>query len=160
MTKVDDEIEKMAQKIMLEIETASSKDLSDSHYAKTMLRLSDLDHTKGILLEIQSASSGEKCDIEKRAVIKALLYSTWLQRLYFIIRSFLMGLIGTAITLLVVWFLGTINVYGAIILGMFVFVISLIITRLFDAQIVRATKSIVRRLASRKTIRDFVMKHF
>jgi len=145
---------------MSDLEKASSKDLSDSHYAKTMLQLSDFDNTRGALLEIQIASSGDKCDIEKRAVIKALLYSTWLQRLYFIIRSAIMGLVGTVITLLVVSFLGTINVYGAIILGMFVFVISLIITRLFDAQIVWATKSIVRRLASHKTIRDFVMNHF
>ena len=160
MTDADDEIEKMSQKILLELETATSKDLSAAHYAETMLRLSDLDHTKGVLMEIQNASSGDKSEIEKKAVIKALLYSTWLQRLYFIIRSGIMGLVGTVITLLIVSFFGTINVYGAIILGVLVFVISLVMTRLFDAQIVWATKGIVIRLANRKTLRNFVMNHF
>jgi hypothetical protein len=160
MTNADDEIEKMSQTILLELETATSKDLSTAHYAKTMLRLSDLGHTKGVLLEIQNASSGKKSDIEKKAVIKALLYSTWLQRLYFIIRSAIMSLVATVITLLVVSFFGTINVYGAIVLSVFVFVISLVITRLFDAQTVWVTKSIVRHLANHKTLRDFVMNHF
>ena len=112
MTDADDEIERMSQKILLELETATSKDLSAAHYAETMLRLSDLDHTKGVLMEIQNASSGDKSEIEKKAVIKALLYSTWLQRLYFIIRSGIMGLVGTVITLLIVSFFGLIEYFS------------------------------------------------
>ena len=160
MTKVDDEIGKMAQRILLELETASSWDLSDSLYAKEVLLLCDLDHTQGVLLEIRNASPGEKSDIEKRAIIKALLYSTWLQRLYFIIRSSIMGLVGAAITLAVVTFLGTIDVYEAMALGMLAFALSLVISRFFDEQVMRATKSIVRHLANHGTIRGFVMNHF
>ena len=160
MTKVHDEIGKMAQRILLELETASSWDLSDSLYAKKVLLLCDLDHTKGVLLEIRNASLGEKRNIEKRAIIKALLYSTWLQTLHFIIRSSIMGLISLAITLTFVALLGTINVYEAITLGVLAFALSLFISRFFDVQIMKATKSIVRHLANHRTIRDFIIRHF
>lgn len=159
-SSTDDEIEEIAQRIMTELEMANSRDLSDTHYAKTILQLSDLRYTKGILQEIESVSSGAKCIIEKRAVIKVLLLSMWLQRLYFIIRSFLMGLISTVITFGFVSYFGTIGVTLAIIMGMIVFVSALVITRLFDTQITKATKNIIRRLGSHRTVRDFIMNHF
>jgi cytochrome c biogenesis protein CcdA len=148
---------------MTELETASSKDLSDVQYAKTILRLSDLHYTNWIFQEIESVPSGSERVIEKRAVIKVikvLLLSTWLQRIYFIIRSFLMASISSLITIGFVSYFGTIGTTLAIIIGMIVFVVSLVITRLFDMQIVEATKSIVVRLDSHRTVRDFIMNHF
>ncbi len=70
--KLYDEIEKIAQKILMELETTSSKNFPDAHYAKTILK------------ELESVSSGDEYVTEKKAVIKALLLSIWLQRLYFI----------------------------------------------------------------------------
>lgn len=157
--KVDEEIEKMSQVILAELDTKSSWDLSESVHAKKLLLLCDLDHTKGVLLEIRNASPGEKRDIEKRAIIKALLYSTWLQRLYFIIRSAIMGLIGAVFTLSIVAFLGRIDIYEVMALGILSFVLSLIVSRFFDAQVMRVTKSIVRHLANHEKIRDLVMDH-
>ncbi|VVB51726.1 Uncharacterised protein [uncultured archaeon] len=159
-SNTDDEIEKIAQRIMVELETATSKDLSNVYYAKTILQLSDLHYTNRIFQEIESVSSGSKCVIEKKAVIKALLLSTWLQRLYFIIRSFLMASISSLITIGFVSYFGTIGTTLALIIGMIVFVVSLVITRFFDVQIVKATKSIVMRLGSHRTLRDFIMNHF
>ena len=158
--RVDAEIDEIAQRIFLELESASSTDLSDAHYAKMMLRLSDAHYAKGVLQKIGSDKSGAENDLEKRAVIKVLLFSTWLQRFYFIIRSFLMGLISAAVTYLIVWYLGSINVVGSIVIGTFVFVFSLAVTRLFDTQITQVTKKIVELMASHRAIRDFIMKHF
>jgi hypothetical protein len=155
----DAEIDVIAQRILLELESASSTDLSDARYAKMMLRLSDVHYAKGVVQKIGSATTEDK-DLEKRAVIKVLLFSTWLQRLYFIIRAFLMGQVGAAFTYLIIWYLGTINVIGSIIVGGFVFIISLVVTRLFDAQITQATKKLVELMANHGTIRDFIMKHF
>lgn len=155
-----DEIEKIAQRIMMELDSASSKDLSDVQYAKTILQLSDLHYTNKIFQEIESVSSGTEHVIEKRAVIKVLLLSTWLQRLYFIIRAFLVAIISTVITLGFVSYLGKIGTTEALIIGMIVFVASLVITRFFDVQIVKATKNIVMRLGSHRTVRDFIMNHF
>ncbi len=158
--KTNDEIDKIAQRIMLELESASSTDLSDARYAKMMLRLSEAHYAKGVLQKMGADKSGAENELEKRAVIKVLLFSTWLQRLYFIIRSFLMGLIGAAATYLIIWYLGSINVIGSIIIGTFVFVFSLAVTRLFDTQITQATKKIVELMTSHRGVRDFVMKHF
>ena len=138
--KANDEIDKIAQRILLELESASSTDLSDAHYAKMMLRLSDVHFAKGVVQKIGSSTAEADSELEKRAVIKVLLFSTWLQRLYFIIRAFIMGQVGAAFTYLIIWYLGTINVVGSIIVGGFVFIISLVVTRLFDAQITQATK--------------------
>ena len=84
----------ISQRIMVELETASSKDLSEAKYARKILQLSDLDYTKNLFREIESVPSGPERVIEKRAVIQALLLSTWLQRLYFIIRSALMSVLA------------------------------------------------------------------
>jgi hypothetical protein len=161
--KVDAEIDEIAQRILLELESASSKDLSDVRYAKMMLRLADIHYAKRVLQQIGSAtkqSSGTESEIEKRAVIKVLLFSTWLQRLYFIIRSYIMGDIGAAATFLFIWSVGSIDAITGFVFGTFVFVLSLVITRLFDAQITKATKKIVELLASHRTIRGFIMNHF
>jgi len=157
--KTNAEVDKIAQRILLELESASSTDLSDARYAKMMLRLSDVHYAKGVLQKIGDKSGAEN-ELEKRAMIKVLLLSTWLQRLYFIIRSSLMGLIGAAVTYLIIWYLGSINVIGSIIIGTFVFVFSLAITRLFDTRITQATKKIVELMTSHSVIRDFIMKHF
>ncbi len=145
---------------MLELEGASSKDLSDVRYAKMMLHLSDIHYAKRVLQQIGSVTSGAKSEIEKRAVIKVLLFSTWLQRLYFIIRSSIMGVISGAATFLLIWGVGSINAITGFVFGIFVFVFSLVITRLFDAQITKATKKIVEIMASHRTVRDFIMNHF
>ncbi len=159
-TSKADEIEEIAQRIISKLETASSRDLSDAHFAKAVLQLSDLRYTKEIAQEMESSSSVAGYVIEKRALIEALLHSMWLQRFYFIIRAFLMGIISTAITLGFVSYFGTINATLAIPMGVVVFVSALAISRLFDAQIVKATKSVVRRLDRYRTVRDFIMDHF
>ena len=160
IARVDAEIDEISQRILLELESASSADLSDARYAKMMLRLSDAHYAKGVLQKISGDKSGAENELEKRAVIKVLLFSTWLQRLYFIIRSFLMGIISASVTYLIVWYLGSINVIESIIIGTFVFVLSLAVTRLFDTQITQVTKKIVEIMASHSAIRDFIMKHF
>jgi VIT1/CCC1 family predicted Fe2+/Mn2+ transporter len=157
---IDSDITEISQRILLELETASSKDLSEAKYAKKILQLSDLDYTKNLFHEIESVPSGAERVIEKRAVIQALLLSTWLQRLYFIIRSALMSVLGAFVTFLYVLFFGEIGVALAVVMGVLIFIVGLIVTRLFDPQIVKATKYIVRRLGHHKKIREFVMNHF
>ena len=157
---LDAEIEVISKKIMDEIETASSRDITDASFAKKILQLSDLHHTKKLLQEIEHASAGRVCSIEKQAVIQALLLSTWLQRLYFIIRSFFMTLLGAVIAFVYIMYFGKIDIYLMALLGLIIFVATLMITRLFDAQLVSATKHVVRWLGKYETLRDFIINHF
>ena len=159
-TKIDEEIDIIAKKILAEIETANSKEISNASYVKKILQLSDLQHTSLLLNEIEHVSAGSVCTTEKKVVIKALLLSTWLQRLYFIIRAFLMSLFGTLITFFYIMYFETINIYQGILLGIIIFVVTLFITRMFDRQIIKITKTIVRWLAKHQDIRDFIMNHF
>ena len=160
--RVDAAIDEIAQRILLELESAKSTDLSDVRYAKKILHLADIHYAKRVLQQIESIkpSSGAESEIEKRAVIKVLLFSTWLQRLFFIIRTAIMGLISSVVTFIFIWYLGTINAFTGILFGIFVFVLSLAITRFFDLQLTQATKKIVEILASHRTSRDFIMNHF
>jgi hypothetical protein len=160
VSAVDTEIEEIAQRILLELESASSTDLSDATYAKMILRLSDVHYTKRLLQQVGSVASGAEREMGKRAIIKVLLLSTWLQRLYFIIRSFIMGQIGAVVTVLFILYFGTIDVVKGFFIGIFVFVFSLVITRLFDAQITQVTKKVVVYMAGHRAARDFIMNHF
>ena len=81
---IDTEINEISKRILLELESVSSKDLSDVHYVKMILNLSDIHYTKRVLQDIGKLTCEAQGEIEKRAVIKVLLFSTWLQRLYFI----------------------------------------------------------------------------
>jgi hypothetical protein len=146
---------------LLELESAKSADLSDVRFAKKILHLADIHYARRVLQQIGTKHENEvDSEIEKRAVIKVLLFSTWLQRLYFIIRASIIGLISSAVTFLVILSLGSINAITGSVLGIFVFALSLVITRLFDVQLTQATKKIVENLASHKSIRDFIMNHF
>jgi Flp pilus assembly protein TadB len=88
-----------------------------------------------------------------------LVVSVRTQRLYFVIRSTIMGLMSALITLVVVWYLGTIGVAQAGFLGIFVFAVSLVVSRLFDKQIVKLSKRIVNFLDKRRRLRAFVLKN-
>jgi hypothetical protein len=146
---------------LLELENAKSTDLSDVRYAKKILHLADIHYARTVLQQIGTKhSSGSDSEIEKRAVIKVLLFSTWLQRLYFIVRASILALLSSAVTFLSIFLLGSINATTGIVLGIFAFAFSLAITRLFDAQLTQATKKIVEILASHHGIRDFIMNHF
>jgi len=71
-----------------------------------------------------------------------------------------MGEIGAAATFLFIWYMGSIDAIGMFEFGILVFVLTLVITRLFDVQITKATKKIVELMASHRTVRDFIMNHF
>jgi len=159
--RVDSIIDEIAQRILLELEGAKSTDLSDARYAKKILHLADIHYARMILQQIGTKySSGSDSEIEKRAVIKVLLFSTWLQRLYFIIRASIIGLISSGVTFVFILALGSINAVTGIVLGIFVFAFSLAITRFFDVQLTKGTKKIVEVLASHRVLRDFIMNHF
>jgi hypothetical protein len=162
MTMPEDhsEANEIAQKIIAELEKTSSKDLSDSKEVAKILHLTDVHRAKKILQHIDKASSRTERNIGKRAVIEALLLSTWLQRLYFIIRSLIMGVINAGITFSFILYFGSLNIILGVILGIVGFISALAISRLFDVQIVKITRKIVVFLNSHSTVKNFIVNHF
>lgn len=154
------EVDQIAQEIMSKIEHTSSKELAESGEIIKILHLTDIHHAKTLLQHMDEAPTRSERDVGKKAVIKALLLSTWLQRLYFMVRSFIMGILSASVTFLFILYFGSISVRLQVALGMFTFVFSLAVSRLFDVQIVKATKKIVAFLGYHKSLRDFVLNHF
>ena len=156
----DEEIDALAQEITSKIEHISSKELAESDEIIRILHLTNAAHAKTLLQHWDEVPKQSERDIGKKAVIKALLLSTWQQRLYFIVRSFIMGLLSASVTFIVILYFGSIDVRLQLVLGTFTFVFSLAVSRLFDVQIVKVTKKIVAILGYHKSLRNFVLDHF
>ena len=110
------------------------------------------------LLSEESGDSDSQFVRTRGAVMTVLAESVQTQRLYFVVRSVLMSLISALIYFLVVLYLGAINAVQAAFIGVFVFVVALVVSRLFDKQIVRASKKIIYYLNKYHRIRAFVLK--
>ena len=94
----------------------------------------------------------------RRTMMTVLVESVQTQRLYFVVRSVIMSLISALIYFVVVLYFGTIDAVQAALLGVFVFVVALVVSRLFDKQIVKVSKKIIRFLNKYKRIRTFVLR--
>jgi len=159
-TVEDEEVDVIAQKIMTEIEQTKTKDLADSAEMIKILHLTNTRTAKILLEHAEEAPTKPERDLGRKAVVEALLVSTWHTRLYFIIRSLIMGLFGAMLTLIFVLIFHSITLDLEIPLGVFSFVFTLAISRLLDVQIVRATKIIVDYLSGHRNLRNFILNHF
>jgi len=101
-----------------------------------------------------------ECGKRKNSVLKILNKSVRTQRLYFVLRSLFMGLISALITFSMILYLGKIDFVQAVFLGIFVFVFSLVFTRLFDEQIVSVSMKIISFLEKHNRLRSIVLKTF
>jgi ABC-type transport system involved in cytochrome bd biosynthesis fused ATPase/permease subunit len=95
---------------------------------------------------------------QKKMIMKVLAASAHTQRLYFVIRSAIMSLISASIFFVAILYLGTINVIQAILLGLLLFVASLVLSRLLDKQIIALSKHILNYLNKHKKARTYVLK--
>jgi hypothetical protein len=156
----DQKVDEITQRIMAEIENKSSKELTESDEMIKIMHLTNMHHAKTLLQHADEAPTKTERDAGKQAVIQALLLSIWHQRLYFIVRSLIMGILGAMLTLVFVLIFGSIKLTLEIPLGIFSFVFTLATSRLLDVQIVKAARLIVDFLANHKSLRDFVLSHF
>jgi ABC-type transport system involved in cytochrome bd biosynthesis fused ATPase/permease subunit len=131
----------------------SEKGVDDKDY---LIRAMRKDFDRIITEELGDADS--QFARTQSAMTAVLSESVHTQRLYFVVRSVLMSLISALIYFLVVLYFGTINAVQAAFLGVFVFIVALVVSRLFDKQIVTASKKIIRFLNKYQRIRKFVLK--
>jgi ABC-type transport system involved in cytochrome bd biosynthesis fused ATPase/permease subunit len=131
----------------------SKLDLDDNDQ---LIRIMQKDLDRILAEEVVGADSQS---VGTRGAMTAVIAeSVRTQRLYFVVRSVLMSLISALIYFVVVLYLGAIDAVQAAFLGVFVFVVALVVSRLFDKQIVRASKKIISFLNKHKQLRTFVLK--
>lgn len=104
------------------------------------------------------ADSAADCERRERTMTNLVVASVRMERLYFVVRSVIMSLMSALVALVVVWYLGTIGVAQAVFLGILSFVVSLVVSRLFDKQIVGVSTRIVKFLMRHRRAREFVLK--
>ena len=131
----------------------SKSDLADNDY---LIRTMHKDFER-ILAEETKIPTSYPIETRK-AITMVLAESVRTQRLYFVVRSVLMSLISALIYFIAVLYLGEIGAFQAAFLGVFVFIVALITSRIFDKQIVRASKRIIRFLTKHEKLRLFVLQ--
>ena len=80
--------------------------------------------------------------------------------LYFIVRSVLMGLLGTGVFSVILSFLKTSRLLYVLSSSLASFFIVLFITRMFDNQTKRLVQIILERLDSWPRAKDFILENF
>ncbi len=160
MSSLDLEISEIAERVLNVIEQTRSSELESSSEVTEILHLTDVHDAKKLLRDMDRASTQpEGADVGKRALIKALLLTTWLHRLYFVIRAFIMGLLSAVPPFIFILVLGSINLPLAIVSGIVSFVFALVVSRLFDRQLVVLTRRIIRFLGNHRSLRSFIINH-
>ena len=118
-----------------------------------------LNEKKGESTSKESTEAKAEREKQKKIIINVLEASVRTQRLYFVVRSAIMSLLSALIAFIIVGFIGEINVVQVFFLGIFLFVASLVISRLFDKQIIKVSKKIVSYLDRHNRTRSFVLKN-
>lgn len=96
----------------------------------------------------------------KRGVISTLLRLRDRNALYFIVRSLLLQLISSALFLVALAILGTINFAQAILLGIIIYVSALAVSKLTDRQLNAATRSVIRYLDNHEGLKNAILRNF
>ena len=108
---------------------------------------------------VDDASEPEAQKIEKKNIIKYLLATNHLNKLYFMIRSGIMTLISGLILIAIIAYLGSINVFEAIILGIFIYFISLLLSRMLNRMINRGTNLIIKELNKHEKFKNKLLNN-
>jgi hypothetical protein len=158
-SSMDKETDEIAQKIASLIGKNDAKDLEGSSEIKKILRFTDTDRARKLLANLDKVSNQDEQNMGKVAIVKELLLSTWKQRLYFVVRAAVMGILSAILTFGCILVFGAIDFTLGIILSIGSFGFALVVSRLFDDQIVNLTTRIITFLGGHRSLRNLVINH-
>jgi len=158
-SSLDKETDEIAQKLASLIGKKDAEDLEGSSEIKKILRFTDTDRARKLLATLDKISNQDEQNMGKVAIVKELLLSTWKQRLYFVVRATLMGILSAILTFGCILVFGAIDITLGIILGIGSFIFALLVSRLFDDQIVDLTTRIITFLGNHRSLRNLIINH-
>jgi len=135
--------------IQVELDEIVSKEVCDSVYESAYVNPA-----------LQGKSQEEleaECQNRKGAIMNVISSSVCMQRLYFIIRSSIMGIITGLLTYTIISLFLITNFFVLVLLGLFTFVVSLVLSRFLDAQIIMVSNIILRYLDRYERARAFIL---
>jgi hypothetical protein len=135
--------------IQVELDEIVSKEVCDSVYESASVNPA-----------LQGKSQEEldaECQNRKGAIMNVISSSVCMQRLYFIVRSSIMGIITGLLTYTIISIFLITNFFALVLLGLFTFAVSLLLSRLLDGPIITASNIILRYLDRYERLRSFIL---
>jgi VIT1/CCC1 family predicted Fe2+/Mn2+ transporter len=133
--------------IQVELDEIVSKEVCDTVYESASYSLQ----------KRSQAELDAECKVRKGAIMNVVSSSVCLQRLYFIIRSSIMGAITGLLTYLIISIFSITNFFSLVVLGLFTFAVSLLLSRFLDVQIIRISNLILKYLDRYQRARAFIL---
>ncbi len=135
--------------IQVELDEIVSKEVCDSVYESAYVN------------PALQGKSQEELDVEcrnrKGAIMNVISSSVCMQRLYFIVRSSIMGIITGLLTYAIISIFLITDFFALVLLGLFTFTVSLLLSRLLDGQIITVSNLILRYLDRYERARSFIL---
>jgi len=150
VVNVETEVDELMLAVQIELDRTVTKEVCDAVY------------------EIASLPPEEKtpqkldydCKSRRNVIMSVIANSVSLERLYFIIRSSIMGLIAGVFTFSIISVLKVTNFWQLAFLGLAGFVVSLFASRVLDKSIVQVCNKTIFYLKRHKRTQDFILKRF
>jgi hypothetical protein len=136
--------------VQIELEKTVTKEVCDAVYDTAKLQPQTL----------TAQNLDSECRSRRDVIMGVIANSVSLERLYFIVRSSIMGGITGILTFTIISALKITGFLQLVFLGIFIFVVSLVASRIFDKSVVKISSKIVTYLRKHKRIQDFILKRF
>jgi hypothetical protein len=134
--------------IQIELDKAVTKDVCDAVYETASL----------LPKEKTEQELDSECKSRKSVIMNVIANSVNLERLYFIIRSSIMGLITGLLTFAIISILDITDFLKLAVLGIFIFIISLVTSRVLDKPIVKICNKTILFLKKHNRIKNVILK--
>ena len=144
----EEENDELLLAVTIELDKAVTKEVCDAVYETAALPPQKL----------TPQNLDAECKTRKTVIMGVISCSVNLERLYFIIRSSIMGGITGIVTFSIISLLKITGFPQLVFLGIFLFIVSLIASRVFDKSVVRLSNMIISYLGKHKKIKEFILK--
>ncbi len=145
---VEPEDDELMLAVQIELDKAVTKEVCDAVY-----------ETASLPPEEKTAQKlDHECESRKNVIMNVIANSINLERLYFIIRSSIMGLITGILTFSIISVLKITDFFQLIFLGLAIFIISLVASRVLDKSVVKICNKAIFYLRKHKRIKNFIFK--
>jgi hypothetical protein len=136
--------------VQLDLDKIVTKEVCDAVYETAALSTQEVDKQ---LLD-------KECKGRKDVITGVIANSVNLQRLYFIVRSSIMGGITGLLTYSIISLFKITDFFALVFLGIIVFFVSLAVSRIMDRPVVRISNLTILYLSRHKKIKDFILRRF
>lgn len=144
----DSEDDELMLAVQIELDQVVTKEVCDTVYENANFSPQGLTKQK----------LDSECKSRKSVIMNVIAGSVSLERLYFIIRSSIMGVITGLLTFAIISIFDVTDFGKLVFLGVFIFIISLVTSRVLDKPIVKICSKTILFLRKHNRIKNVILK--